>query len=168
MISGRLEQHSGTPGTEGVRRTTDVTGEETNKQDVEVVGKRTRRRLSIGYKLRVLKAIAELKKNESSEGTNPKGTGDSIGSYLRKEGLYYSSVRKWMEQQERGELTGKRDGGKTKSRSALQAEIQKLRRQLEQTEKKLKKTELIIEFQKKISMMLGIDQPEIDEKKLGK
>ena len=163
MLAGRLEQHSGTPGTEGVRRTTGVTGEETKQHEVEVVGKHTRRRLSIGYKLRVLKAIAELKENRSSEGSS-----DSIGSYLRKEGLYYSSVRKWMEQQERGELTGKRDGGKTKSRSALQAEIQKLRRQLEQTEKKLKKTELIIEFQKKISTMLGIDQPEIDEKKLGK
>lgn len=163
MMQGRLEQNSQTPVTEGGRRPTDVTGEGTKQHDVEVVGKHTRRRLSIGYKLRILKIIAELKKNGSTTEID-----ESIGSYLRKEGLYYSSIRRWMEQQERGELTGKREGGKTKSRSALQAEIQKLRRQLEQTEKKLKKTELIIEFQKKISLILGIDQPEIDEKKFGK
>jgi hypothetical protein len=46
----------------------------------------------------------------------------------------------------------------------LQAEIHRLRRQLERTEKRLKKTELIVELQKKLSLILGIDQSEIDEK----
>jgi transposase-like protein len=84
---------------------------------------------------------------------------------LRKEGLYYSSVRKWIEQQERGELSSTKSGGKTKSRAVLQAEIHRLRRQLESTEKKLKKTELIVELQKKLSLILGLDQVETDEKK---
>jgi transposase-like protein len=79
--------------------------------------------------------------------------------------LYYSSVRKWIEQQGRGELTNNKSGGKIKSRVVLQAEIHRLRRQLESTEKKLKKTELIVELQKKLSLILGLDQVETDEKK---
>jgi transposase-like protein len=122
--------------------------------DVEVVAHKTRRRLTVGYKIRVIETVTELKANGSS----------SIGSYLRKEGLYYSSVRKWMQQHERGELTATKSGGKTKSRAVLQAEIHRLRRQLERTEKRLKKTELIVELQKKLSLILGIDQDEIDEK----
>jgi len=89
----------------------------------------------------------------------------SIGTYLRKEGLYYSSVRRWMRQQERGELSATKSGAKTKSRALLQAEIHRLRRKLESTEKKLKKTELIVELQKKLSLILGLDLLETDEKK---
>jgi transposase len=158
MIPARLEQYPQTPGTEGGRRPTGVPGVETIHQNVEVVAKKTRRRLSVGYKTRVIKAVADLKENGS----------DTVGSYLRKEGLYYSTVRRWMQQQERGELTATKSGRKTKSQSSLQAENKRLRRQLEKTEKRLKKTELIVELQKKISMILGIDQGEIDEKKLGR
>jgi transposase-like protein len=125
---------------------------------VEVVAHKTRRRLTIGYKIRVIETVAELKASGSS----------SIGTYLRKEGLYYSSVRKWMQQQERGELSATKSGGKTKSRALLQAEIHRLRRQLESTEKRLKKTELIVELQKKLSLILGLDQVETDEKKAEK
>ena len=156
MVQARIEQLPQTPVMEGGRRPTGVTGAETPKMEVEVVAGKRRRRLSIGYKVRVIEAVAEMKANGSSS---------SIGSYLRKEGLYYSSVRKWIEQQERGELTNNKSGGKIKSRVVLQAEIHRLRRQLESTEKKLKKTELIVELQKKLSLILGLDQVETDEKK---
>lgn len=73
-----------------------------------------------------------------------------------------------MEQEERGQLTATKSGSKTKSTTELHAEIHRLRRQLERTEEKLKKTELIVEIQKKLSLILGLDLPEIDEKNLGK
>jgi len=155
MLQARVEHLPQTPGTEGGRRPTGVTGVETLETDVEVVARKTRRRLTIGYKIRVIEAVADLKANGSS----------SIGTYLRKEGLYYSSVRRWMRQQERGELSATKSGGKTKSRALLQAEIHRLRRKLESTEKKLKKTELIVELQKKLSLILGLDLLETDEKK---
>ena len=158
MILAQLEQHAQTPGTEGGRRPTGVPGVELIDQDVEVVAKKTRRRLSVGYKNRVLKTIGELQETE----------GKSVGSYLRKEGLYYSTVRRWMDQRDHGKLTATKSGRKTKKPSTLQAENQRLRHQLEKTEKRLKKTELIVELQKKISMILGIDQPEIVEKRLGR
>lgn len=159
MIQARIEHLSQTPGTEGGRRPTGVPGKEGTAPEVEVVAHKTRRRLTVGYKIRVIETIAELKANGSTH---------SIGSYLRKEGLYYSSVRKWMLQHERGELTATKSGGKTKSRTMLQAENQRLRRQLERTEKKLKKTEMIVELQKKLSLILGLDQSENDEKNAGK
>jgi len=155
MVQARIEHISQPPGTEGGRRPTGVPGEETTHQDVEVVQQKTRRRLSVGYKTRVMKAVARLKETGS----------DSIGSYLRKEGLYYSTVRRWMQQQEQGALRATKSGRKPKSQTSLQGENRRLRRQLEKTEKRLKKTELIVELQKKISMILGIDQVEIDEKK---
>mgnify|MGYP001575378105 CR=1 FL=1 len=154
MQQARVDHLPQTPGTEGGRRPTGVPGVESMTPTVEVVAHKTRRRLTVGYKIRVIETVAELKANGSS----------SIGTYLRKEGLYYSSVRKWMQQHERGELTATKSGGKTKSRAVLQAEIHRLRRQLERTEKRLKKTELIVELQKKLSLILGLDQGEIDEK----
>jgi transposase-like protein len=154
MLQVRVEHLPQPPGTEGGRMPTGVSGVESMTSAVEVVAQKSRRRLTVGYKIRVIETVAELKASGSS----------SIGTYLRKEGLYYSSVRRWMQQHERGELTSTKSGGRTKSRAVLQAEIQCLRRQLERTEKRLKKTELIVELQKKLSLILGLDQGEIDEK----
>jgi transposase-like protein len=84
----------------------------------------------------------------------------SVGAFLRKEGLYYSIVYKWAQQQETGHLAGRKTGPKEKSRELLQSELNQLRRKLDQTEKKLKKTELIVELQKKLSSFLELDQAE--------
>jgi transposase len=131
------------PGTEGGRRPTGVPGGEA--VEVEVPSKR--RRLTVAYKIRVVETVASLR----SEGHG------SIGAFLRKEGLYYSTVRKWTEQYARGDLARRQEESKASTR-ALQAENQRLRRKLEQTERKLKKTEAIVEIQKKLSAILGLDQ----------
>ena len=56
-------------------------------------------------------------------------------------------------------LTSTSKGSKENNRDALLAENKQLRRQLEQTKKRLAKTELIIELQKKLSAIMGIDDP---------
>jgi transposase-like protein len=128
-----------------------LSGHHTNS---EVVAKSAKRRnLTIAYKIRVVETIKTLR----ADG------GSSIGAYLRKEGLYYSAVGKWERQYDRGILTGAQTKAKAKTVST-NAEVQKLRRQLVSAEKELEKARFIIEFQKKISLMLGIDQPEFDEK----
>jgi transposase len=132
-----------TTGTEGGRRPTGVPVEATTEVDPSSA----RRRLTIAYKIKVVETVQALR----SEGSG------SIGAYLRREGLYYSAVRKWTQQFERGELTACQNDSKAKTRQ-LQAENQRLRRKLEQTEKKLKKTEMIVEIQKKLSAILGLDQ----------
>jgi len=131
------------PGTEGGRRPTGVPGGEA----VEVAVPVKRRRLTVAYKIRVVETVTSLR----SEGTG------SIGAFLRKEGLYYSTVRKWTEQYERGDLVRRQEDSKA-STKALQAENQRLRRRLDQVERKLKKTEAIVEIQKKLSAILGLDQ----------
>lgn len=137
-----------TTGTEGGRRPTGVPVEEHRIPSPEVEVKRTHRRHTVAYKIRVLETVSALRKDG----------GGAIGSYLRKEGLYYSTVRKWAQLHEQGKLTSTQSGPKGKSREALQAEIHQLRRKLERTEQKLKKTELIVELQKKLSSILGLDQ----------
>ncbi|MBI5471623.1 MAG: hypothetical protein HY961_04690 [Ignavibacteriae bacterium] len=57
-----------------------------------------------------------------------------------------------------------RQNERTTTTRTLQAENQRLRRKLEKTEKKLKKTEMIVELQKKLSAILELDQPTSDEK----
>ena len=140
---------------EGGRRPSGVTvgGEREEIPSPEVSAHAERRRLSTAYKTRIVETVAALR----ADGSN------SIGAYLRKEGLYYSSVRRWSQQFERGELTTRQNEGKAKVRG-LQAENQRLRCKLEQAEKKLKKTEMIVELQKKLSAILGLDLPRRDEK----
>ena len=113
----------------------------------EVVARPVRRRHTVAYKLKVLETVAALR----AEGNG------AIGAYLRKEGLYYSSVQLWQRQQAQGKLTSSRRGSKQKSREELLSENKRLGRQNEQLEKRLKKTELIVELQKKLSQILQND-----------
>ena len=123
----------------------------------EVVAAPSRRRHTLAYKLKVLETVAGLR----SQG------GGAIGAYLRKEGLYYSSVRKWGQLEAEGKLTSNSRGTKQKSREELLAEIKRLRRQNEQLENRLKKTELIVELQKKLSEVLQTDAEETNKSRDG-
>lgn len=114
--------------------------------DPEVPVRSGRRKLTTAYKLKVLHKVAGLK----SQGNG------KLGAYLRGEGLYYSSITSWQKQLENGTLTERR-GKKEKARQALLNENKRLRKKLEQTEKKLRKTEIIVELQKKISDLMGIE-----------
>ncbi len=134
----------GSSETEGSRRLTGVSDEK--HPDPEVPVRAKRRYHTTAYKLKVLQKVSELKIQGSGK----------LGAYLRGEGLYYSYIRKWQEQLDSGVLTTKR-GRKEKDRDALKQENIRLKRKLEQTEKKLKKTELIVDLQKKISEIMGIE-----------
>lgn len=118
--------------------------------DSEVDGHQTRRRLTVTYKLKVLNRIEDLRKE---------GNG-SVGAYLRAEGLYYSSVQKWKRQWENGTLGVRSRGTRIKGREALMRENKTLRRQNDSLMKRLHKTELIVDLQKKISEMMNLDNPE--------
>lgn len=155
MMVQQNERQATATVTEGGRRPTGVIVEpervEIPSPEMPVHAKR--RRLSTAYKIRVVETVSTLRADGS----------DSIGAYLRKEGLYYSSVRRWAQQYERGELTSRQNEGKANVRT-LQAENQRLRRKLEQAEKKLKKTEMIVELQKKLSAILNLEHSTNDEK----
>lgn len=122
--------------------------------DPEVTFRTTRRKLTTAYKLKVLDTVATLRKE---------GQG-AIGGYLRAEGLYYSNIHTWERQKSQGMLTTTKVGPKEKGRDSLLAENKQLRRKLDQTEKRLKKTEMIVELQKKLSAFMEMESPQTVEK----
>ena len=105
-----------------------------------LVVKAKRRRLSAGYKQRVLDETERLSEGE-------------IGAYLRKNGLYWSSLVTWRRQQKAGVLS------ETQSipRGRKKAEIDHsgpgeaaLRKQVQGLEESLRRANLILEVQKKV------------------
>jgi hypothetical protein len=103
--------------------------------------------MTTAYKLKVLDTVAALR--EQGQG--------AIGAYLRSEGIYYSNIHTWERQKKQGMLTATQRGPKEKSHDSLLAENKHLRRKLEQTEKRLKKTEMIVELQKKLSAFMEME-----------
>ena len=149
MESKILQITSESVGTEGDRRSTGVPADVSVRPDSEVTPRTTRRYLTVAYKLKVLETVASLREQEQG----------AIGAYLRKEGLYYSSIRSWEKLRDQGLLTSSRKGPREKKHDALLAENKQLRRKLEQTQKRLAKTELIVELQKKLSAIMELDEP---------
>ena len=118
-----------------------------NPPDPEVPEKAVHRRFTAEYKLNILQQ-AEACRGE-----------EGIGALLRREGLYSSHLTTWRRQREIGMLSGlspKRRGRKASARNPLQPEVDRLRKETDRLQKRLKQAELIIEVQKKISQMLGI------------
>jgi len=117
----------------------------------EVPEKAVRRKFSAEYKLRIL----QLADRCSDPG--------SLGRLLRKEGLYSSNLTTWRRQRDLGMLKGlqpAKRGRKTIEWNPLQFELNTLRKENERLQKRLKRAELIIEVQKKVSQLLGVDLPE--------
>jgi transposase len=110
----------------------------------EVVAKAQRRQYTAEYKLRILREV------EACQGSG------EIGALLRREGLYSSNLTNWRRQRESGELDGlsaHKRGPKVDSQAA---ELARLKRENVRLQERLRKAELIIEVQKKVSQLLGI------------
>ena len=142
-----------TSGTKRGRRPNEVPDVVDTKKDTEVIAHLTRRRLTNSYKLKVVKQVDNLR-NEGS---------GAIGAYLRKEGIYYSMAYKWAQQRDQGLLTKAKPDVRQKDREVILAENKQLRRKLEQVEKRLHKTELLVELQKKISDLMNLENANSSE-----
>jgi len=116
--------------------------------DPEVPEKAGRRKFSAQYKLRIL---------QLADGCTEPG---SLGRLLRREGLYSSNPTPWRRQRDQGIFQGLQPvkrGRKPKEPNPLLPELEKLRKENVRLEKRLKRAELIIEVQKKVAQMLGIE-----------
>ena len=80
-------------------------------------------------------------------------TGDG-GAYLRREGLYSSLISEWRKQRDAGVLDGKPAGAKVGRLTAEQAEIARLKRELDKTSKRLATTEVALEIMGKAHALL--------------
>jgi len=82
-----------------------------------------------------------------------------MGALLRREGLYSSNLTTWRQQREKGILQAmapKKRGRKQKVKNPLAKKIAQLEKENQRLQQKLKKADLIIEAQKKMSEILGI------------
>lgn len=132
---------------EGDGKEPERSGKDEKLRDPEVLEKAQRRTFNRDYILRILIETDECK--EFGE----------VGQILRREGLYHSQLSAWRQKRESGEL----DSSYIKNVNRLKREksdqfnkIAKLERRNKHLEKELKEAELIIDFQKKISKILGI------------
>ena len=76
------------------------------------------------------------------------------GAFLREQGLYSSQVTEWRKQRDAGVLAGKKAGETIGKLSAEQVEIARLRRQLEVSESRLKRSEAALGVMGKLHAFL--------------
>jgi transposase len=125
-------------------------------QDPEVPETVPRRRFTAAFKLRILQ--------QADQCTQP----GEIGALLRRQGLYSSHLATWRRQRTEGLLMGlapKRRGRKKKPVDPSAEKISRLEKENQRLKQQLRRAEIIIDAQKKISEILGIEQnPEDNEK----
>ena len=123
--------------------------------EVEVMAKPTRRRFTAEYKLRVLReADACTRRGE-------------VGGLLRREGLYSSNLTAWRKQREKGELEElkqKRRGPLPRQKHPLAEKLRVLERENARLKRRAERAEGLVELQKKVSEILGIELNQSGEK----
>ncbi len=123
--------------------------------EVEVAAKPTRRRYTAEYKHRILR--------EAETCTRP----GEMGALLRREGLYSSNLTVWRKQRERRELEGlsqKKRGPSSKEKNPLAAKVATLERENRRLRARAERAEGLVELQKKVSEILGIELKHNEEK----
>lgn len=121
--------------------------------DPEVLERPVRRTYTAEYKRRILA--------EADAAREP----GAIGALLRREGLYSSLLSEWRAARARAErdaFTPKKRGPKPALKDPRDAELLRLSRENEKLQKKLRKAELMIDLQKKVSQILGITLPALE------
>lgn len=123
--------------------------------DTEVPAVARRRQFSASYKLEIL---------EEADRCTDVG---AIGALLRREGLYSSHLTAWRSARRAGSLArlARKRGTKPK-KSPESKEVDCLRRENARLRRELEKARTVIEVQKKLSELLGVDlnPPEGDVK----
>lgn len=93
----------------------------------------------------------------------------SGGAFLREQGLFSSQVTEWRKLRDAGVLQGKKPGDSIGKLSAEQTEIARLRRQLEVSESRLKRSEAALDVMGKLHDLLGsLSEGSVDDPPLKK
>jgi transposase-like protein len=113
--------------------------------DPEVEPKAQHRHFTADYKQKILEEIDAT--------THP----NEIGAILRREGLYSQLISKWRQQRQRHGLADSTHTPRGPKPNPQAAELEKLQREKARLQARLEQAELIIEIQKKVSQLLGIE-----------
>ena len=118
--------------------------------EVEVVAKAQRRQFSAEYKRRVLREAEACRRP------------GEISALLRREGLYSSHLAAWRAARQRGELAGlgaKRRGPVPQRPDPRQKRIAELEREVRRLQARAERAEGLVEVQKKVAELLGLELP---------
>ena len=119
------------------------------------MAKPTRRRFTAEYKLGILR--------QADACSRP----GEIGALLRREGLYSSILTAWRKQRDMGELEGltqKRRGPLPKGHNPLADKVKELEKVNARLRARAERAEGLVELQKKVSEILGIELKHNGEK----
>ena len=121
--------------------------------NTEVVAKAKRKQFTVAEKQRILREVDACQ-----------GSGE-IGAMLRREGIYSSYLTTWRRQRDSGELQGMSSQKRGPKPNPDAIELAKLRREHERLKERMRQAELIIEVQKKVALMLGVnlEAPNLDD-----
>jgi transposase-like protein len=84
------------------------------------------------------------------------GEPGAVGALLRREGLYGSHLANWRKKRDAGELDAPPRRGRPVTRNPLADDVARLQREKAALEEKLRRAEIVIDVQKKVSLLLGI------------
>jgi transposase len=124
------------------------------RPETEVTEKGKRRSFTGEYKQRILREAAACKEP------------GAVGALLRREGLYSSHLTHWRKEAGRGELarlTPKKRGPQPKVVDARDRQLAEQRREIVRLRKRAERAEALVEIQKKVSQLLGIALPTIED-----
>ena len=124
-------------------------------QEVEVLAKAKRRRFTLEYKRRVLREADRCRKP------------GELGALLRREGLYSSHLSVWRAAREQGKLGGqgtRKRGPEAKPADPREQKIAEQAREIARWQKRAERAEALVEVQKKLSALLGIEAHPNDER----
>ena len=128
----------------------------TIEAETEVTEKAERRRFTAEYKRQVLQ--------EADACTGP----GEIGALLRRKGLYSSHLTSWRKARSRGELAGlapKKRGPQAKKPDERDRLLAEQEREIARWRKRAERAEGLVEVQKKVAELLGIELPEKEKER---
>ena len=123
-------------------------------KETEVLAKAVRRRFTAEEKCRILKEAAACTKR------------GELGALLRREGIYSSHLSKWREGIKKSELKSlapKKRGPVPKVPDRRDHQLIEAAQEIARWQKRAERAEAIVDFQKKVSEMLGICLPSRNE-----
>ena len=124
--------------------------------DTEVPAKARRRRFTAEYKQKILREAEHCRKS------------GEIGALLRREGLYSSHLTAWRAARASGERAGleaKRRGTKPRVRDGQAERVAELERDVTRWQRRAERAEFLVELQKKVAAILGIELDENGERR---
>jgi transposase-like protein len=124
-----------------------------DKGSVELLERATRRRFTKEYKLELLRRAEECQKP------------GQVGALLRSEGLYSSHLSIWRKQRDAMAAAGLSEIRRGRAKKDPRDEtIARLENEVARQKARAERAELIVDFQKKVSQILGVVLPDDRER----